>query len=60
MERKCEFCGQPIPRERLEALPNTRRCVKCAQKNGSDIHVKQVDTGMDIDTYKDLLGAIRS
>ena len=60
MERKCEFCGEQIPRERLEALPNTRRCVKCAQKNGSDIRVKQVGTGMDIETYKDLLGAIRS
>ena len=32
MERKCEFCGEQIPQERLEALPNTRRCVKCAQK----------------------------
>jgi RNA polymerase-binding transcription factor DksA len=27
---KCERCGQPIPRGRLEAIPYTRTCVKCA------------------------------
>lgn len=26
----CENCGQPIPRGRLEALPNTTTCVKCS------------------------------
>ncbi|MGH9067149.1 MAG: TraR/DksA family transcriptional regulator [Acidimicrobiales bacterium] len=26
---KCEVCGRPIPVERLEALPATRRCVAC-------------------------------
>ncbi len=25
----CERCGQPIGRERLEILPETRLCVKC-------------------------------
>jgi Zn finger protein HypA/HybF involved in hydrogenase expression len=25
----CEVCREPIPSERLEALPGTRRCVKC-------------------------------
>jgi hypothetical protein len=25
----CEICRQPIPPERIEALPHTRRCVAC-------------------------------
>lgn len=27
---RCEECGTEIPRERLEALPYTRHCVRCA------------------------------
>lgn len=27
--RLCECCGKPIPRERLEALPQTTRCAAC-------------------------------
>ena len=27
----CEFCGKPIPQERLEILPDTTTCVKCSQ-----------------------------
>lgn len=29
---RCERCGQEIAPERLEALPDTRRCVTCAAK----------------------------
>jgi hypothetical protein len=29
MARRCEGCQQPIDRERLEALPDTRLCTKC-------------------------------
>jgi DnaK suppressor protein len=32
---KCEGCGQPIPEERLEALPTARLCVTCKQTQGS-------------------------
>lgn len=60
MERKCELCGRRIPKERLQALPETKRCVDCSRKNGSDIRGRRIDVGMDVDTYKDLLGAIRS
>ena len=60
MERLCELCGKPIPSERLDALPQTRRCVDCARENGSDIHAKRVEIGMDLDTYRDLLRAVRS
>lgn len=28
----CEECGKPIGRERLEALPWTRYCIRCAQR----------------------------
>jgi DnaK suppressor protein len=27
---KCERCGQPIPKGRLEVIPYARTCVKCA------------------------------
>jgi hypothetical protein len=26
----CETCGKKIPKERLEALPSTKTCVKCS------------------------------
>lgn len=29
--RTCEVCRQPIPAERLEVFPDTRRCTKCQQ-----------------------------
>ncbi|MGR9046500.1 MAG: TraR/DksA family transcriptional regulator [Gammaproteobacteria bacterium] len=28
----CERCGEPIRKERLNALPFTRLCIKCAEK----------------------------
>ena len=31
---KCESCGDDIPPERLEALPFTTLCVKCASEIG--------------------------
>ena len=57
---KCEICGKVIPKARLEILPTTKRCVDCAKKNGTDVQAKRTEVGMDIETYKDLLGAIRS
>jgi RNA polymerase-binding protein DksA len=30
---RCADCGQPISRERLEALPYTRYCVRCARRH---------------------------
>lgn len=29
-ERDCLDCGEPIPSERLQAVPLTRRCQPCA------------------------------
>ena len=28
----CERCGEPIDPERLEIVPDTKRCIQCAQK----------------------------
>lgn len=58
--KKCVVCGNAIPKARLEALPETKRCVDCAKKLGSDVTRKKVVVGMDAETYKDLLGATRS
>ncbi|MGE5559008.1 MAG: TraR/DksA C4-type zinc finger protein [Bacillota bacterium] len=58
--RLCEICQKPIAEERLKVLPETKRCVECARNKGSDLATKRTEVGMDIDTYKDLLGATRS
>jgi hypothetical protein len=31
-EKNCKVCGQPIPLERLEALPETETCVGCSDE----------------------------
>lgn len=59
-ERLCEICRRSIPKERLSALPETRRCVECARKNGSGLSPRRVEIGMDVETYKDLLRATRT
>lgn len=56
----CSICGQSISWDRLKVFPETRRCVQCSEEYGSDIDLIQTNIGMDIDTYKDLLGAVRS
>ena len=28
---RCEACGKPIPRKRLDAVPYARRCIACAR-----------------------------
>jgi hypothetical protein len=45
--RLCQRCKTEIPAERIEALPETRLCVACSQKVGSDFEVTiiPVNTG---------------
>jgi DnaK suppressor protein len=31
----CQECGEPIPLERLDAIPFTPHCVRCAQQHDS-------------------------
>jgi RNA polymerase-binding transcription factor DksA len=41
--RYCERCKAEIPAERVEALPETRVCVKCAEAmGGSEFEVRIV------------------
>ncbi len=45
--RWCERCKAEIPRERVEALPETRVCVKCAQAlGGSEFEVTIVSENL--------------
>jgi len=30
--RECVDCGEPIPRERLQARPGTVRCIDCQER----------------------------
>lgn len=56
----CLYCGKTINPERLKVLPETRICKDCAEISGSDLVLPRKEIGMDPETYKDLLGAIRS
>ena len=58
--KTCIFCGKAIPTHRLEALPGTRRCYKCALDEGPDVENIPFQVGMDPETFRDLLRAIRS
>ncbi len=35
-QRSCARCGGEIPAERLEAVPETRVCVKCSEEMGGE------------------------
>lgn len=37
--RPCERCGTMIPPERVEAVPETRLCVKCSQSVGGEFEM---------------------
>ena len=37
--RPCQRCKVEIPAARLEALPETRLCIKCSEEIGSDFEV---------------------
>jgi hypothetical protein len=42
-ERPCERCKAMIPVERIEALPETRLCVKCSEIVGGDFEISMVE-----------------
>jgi hypothetical protein len=37
--RPCVRCGVEIPAERIEALPETRLCIKCSEAVGGDFEI---------------------
>ncbi len=38
--RYCRICGVEIPKERVEAMPETLVCVKCSEKIGGEFELK--------------------
>ena len=40
--RPCERCRAQIPAERIEALPDTRLCIRCSQEVGGDFEISVV------------------
>lgn len=40
--RPCQRCKAEIPLERIEALPETRLCVKCSQEIGGEFKTTAV------------------
>ena len=42
--RPCERCGVLIPAERIEALPETRVCVKCSEAIGGEFEARREGT----------------
>jgi len=40
----CEVCGQPIPEERLQIMPETTLCVQCASKMEQGIRRHRIMT----------------
>jgi hypothetical protein len=41
-QRHCQRCGEVIPAERLEALPDTQVCVECSRKIGGEYVLRAV------------------
>jgi len=44
--RFCERCGVAIPAERVEALPDTRICVKCSEEIGGEYETRVVTSSL--------------
>jgi RNA polymerase-binding transcription factor DksA len=57
----CEFCGEEIPAERLEILPDTSTCVKCSQTqpyseaeiNGFNISADDEPDRLNVEDFED-------
>jgi len=56
---RCEFCGEEIPPERLDILPDTTTCVKCSQteRYSEDevlgLNQDQENNRMDIEDFEE-------
>lgn len=59
----CRRCGAEIPRERLDAIPDTLVCVKCSEEIGGEFELKVTisstgkagslkRTGQDVDVQR--------
>ena len=48
VRRMCKRCGEEIPAERLEALPETWLCVKCSQEVGGEFDPLRSDDQAEV------------
>jgi Prokaryotic dksA/traR C4-type zinc finger len=39
-KRFCQRCGVEVPAERIEALPDTRVCVRCSEAIGGEFELR--------------------
>lgn len=37
--RPCQRCGNEIPAERIEVLPDTRLCLPCSKETGGEFQI---------------------
>ena len=51
----CSRCGQPIPVERLEALPDTEVCVKCSKVTPYTEATEGLVDGADPEDMRDIV-----
>jgi hypothetical protein len=42
LQRPCARCGEEIPAERIEAIPDTRVCVKCSGEMGGEFQIVSI------------------
>jgi len=58
--RPCQRCGVEIPAERIEAMPETRICVKCSEEIGGefDVYARHVNTAKE-GSMKKNYGAVK-
>ena len=42
VKRHCQRCGEVIPAERVEALPDTQVCVECSRRIGGEYVLRAV------------------
>ena len=52
----CEMCEKPIPKARLQALPNVKLCVVCASENeGDDQPIMSIDDFYNAEDCSDII-----
>jgi hypothetical protein len=44
--RPCERCGELIPPERIEVLPDTRLCIQCSKAVGGEFQISFVSENL--------------
>ena len=42
-ERRCVYCGAPIPQARLDAMPDANTCVACARKHPPKFDTRHIE-----------------